>query len=350
LGRRSSTRAAPFTFEARNRVLKELFDLAQLLSQTHDAEQLLRTVATRLLHAVQAAHCDIYQIDGEGYRCVASAGADGFLSSYEGGVLDLSGNPTSARALAEHRTLVVADVEASGLTAKEREALLAQGLRSELCIPLVVKDAAVGLIDLFGASPRDWQECIELAAGVGQLVAGAMENADLRDRLEERNRDLRALVEGGLEFSSTLDVERVLLSIARRMRGAMRAAACDIYAVDEESLRVLVAVDGKDAAEQDFAGQELPVADDPLTGEALRTGRAVVIEDVAADVRASSLERQRWAQCGFRSGVIVPLINGALIVGATALYGSEPRSFGQLDLLRGLSQVAGQAIVNAPVR
>ncbi|MBE3034345.1 MAG: HD domain-containing protein, partial [Actinobacteria bacterium] len=48
-----------------------------------------------------------------------------------------------------------------------------------------------------------------------------------------------------------------------------------------------------------------------------------------------------------RSGVIVPLINGAQIVGATALYDSEPRSFGQLDLLRGLSQVAGQAIVNA---
>jgi len=333
--------------EDRTRVLRELFDLARLLSQTYDAEQLLRTVATRLLQAVQAAHCDIYQIYGEDYRCVVSAGADGFLSSYEGSVLDLAGNPTSARALAEHRTLVIADVEASELNAKERDALLAQGLRSELCIPLVVKDAAVGLIDLFGAHPRDWQECIELAAGVGQLVAGAMENADLRDRLEGRNRDLRTLVEGGLEFSSTLDVERVLLSIARRMRGATRAAACDIYAVDGESLRALVAVDDKDAAEQDFAGQEFPVADYPLTGEALRTGRAVVIEDVLEDVRASPLEQQRWAQYGFRSGVIAPLINGVQIVGATALYGSAPRSFGQLDLLRGLSQVAGQAIVNA---
>jgi len=333
--------------EDRARVLRELFDLAQLLSRTYDVEQLLRTVATRLLQAVQAAHCDIYQIDGDGYRCVVSAGADGFLESYEGSVLDLSGNPTSARALAEHRALVVADVEASELTAKERDALLAQDLHSELCIPLVVKDAAVGLIDLFGARPRDWQECIEFAAGVGQLVAGAMENADLLGRLEGRNRDLRTLVEGGLEFGSTLDVERVLLSIARRMRGATSAAACDIYALDGESLRALVAVDGKDAVEQGFAGQEFAVADYPLTGQALRTGRPVAVEDIVTDVRASPLEQQRWAQYGFRSGVIVPLINGAQIVGATALYGSEPRSFGQLDLLRGLSQVAGQAIVNA---
>jgi diguanylate cyclase (GGDEF)-like protein len=333
--------------EDRNRVLKELFDLAQLLSRTYDVEQLLRTVATRLLEAVQASRCDIYQIGGEGYRCVVSAGAAGFLSSCEGSVLDLSGTPTSAKALAEHRTLVVADVEESDLTAKERAVLLAQGLRSELCIPLVVKGVAVGLIDLFGARPRDWQECIELTGGVGQLVAGAMENADLLGRLEGRNRDLRTLVEGGLEFSATLDVERVLLSIARRMRGATRAAACDIYAVDGESLRVLVAVDGDDAADEDHADQKFAVADYPLTGQALRTGRAVVIEDVAVDVRASALERRRWAQYGFRSGVIVPLINGDQIVGATALYGSEPRLFGQLDLLRGLSQVAGQAIVNA---
>ena len=159
------------SLEDRTRLLKELFDLAQILSQAHDADQLLRTVATRLLGAVQAARCDIYQGDGESYRCVASAGADGLLSSHEGRVFDLSGNPTSARALTEHRALVVADVEASDLTAKERNVLLAQGLHSELCIPLVVEDAAVGLIALFGARPRDWQECIELADGVGQLVA-----------------------------------------------------------------------------------------------------------------------------------------------------------------------------------
>ncbi len=242
---------------------------------------------------------------------------------------------------------MVADVEVSELTAEEREVLLAQGLHSELCIPLVVKGATVGFIDLFGTRPRDWQECIEFAAGVGQLVAGAMENADLLGRLEGRNRDLRTLVEGGLEFGSTLDVERVLLSIARRMREATSAAACDISALEGDSLRALVGIDDKDAIVPDFAGREFAVADYPLTGKALSTGRPVTIEDVAEDARASSLERRSWARSGFRSGVIVPLINGAQIVGVTALYDSEPRSFGQLDLLRGLSQVAGQAIVNA---
>ena len=141
--------------EARTKVLRELFDLAQLLSRTYDAEQLLRTVATRLLAAVQGAHCDVYQLDGHDYRCVVSVGVDGFLESYEGNVLDLPDNPTTAKALAEHRSLVISDVEASELTAKECDVLLAQDLHSELCIPLVIKDATVGFIDLFGALPRD---------------------------------------------------------------------------------------------------------------------------------------------------------------------------------------------------
>jgi HD-GYP domain-containing protein (c-di-GMP phosphodiesterase class II) len=333
--------------EARTRVLRELFELAQLLSQTYDEDQLLRRVATRLLQAVGAASCDIFQVDAHEYRCVVSASTDGFVESYEGHVLDLPGNPTTATALAEQRTLVVADVEGSELTAEEREVLLAQDLHSELCIPLVVKGATVGFIDLFGTRPRDWQECIDFTAGVGQLVAGAMENADLLGRLEGRNRELRTLVEGGLEFGSTLEVERVLLSIARRMRQATSAAACDISALDGESLHALVGIDGKDAVIQEFAGREFALADYPLTSQALRTGEPVVVEDVATDVRASSLERRSWMRSGLRSGIIVPLINGAQIVGVTALYDSEPRSFGQLDLLRGLSQVAGQAIINA---
>jgi diguanylate cyclase (GGDEF)-like protein/excisionase family DNA binding protein len=333
--------------EARTTVLRELFELAQLLSQTYDEEQLLRSVATRLLKAVRAASCDIYQIGGDGYRCVVSASTDGFVESYEGHILDLPGNPTTAKALAEQRALVVADVDVSGFTAEEREVLLAQDLHSELCIPLVVKGATVGFIDLFGARPRDWQECIDFTAGVGQLVAGAMENADLLGRLEERNRDLRTLVEGGLEFGATLDLERVLLSIARKMRHATSAAACDISALDGESLHALVGIDGNDEVIEDFAGREFVVADYPLTGQALKNGWPVVVEDVASDVRASSLERRSWARSGLRSGIIVPLINGSQIVGVTALYDSEPRTFGQVDLLRGLSQGAGQAIANA---
>jgi diguanylate cyclase (GGDEF)-like protein/excisionase family DNA binding protein len=333
--------------EDRHRVLRDLLDMAGLLAQTYDVDQLLRTVAGRMIQAVGAAHCDIYRRDGDVYRCLVSAGRDGFLDWYEGSGLALAGNPTSAVALRERRPLVITDVETSELTEPERETLRAQGLVSELLIPLVVKDADVGFIDLFDERPRDWRECIEFAGGVGQLVAGAFENAYLLSRLEVSNRDLHALVDGGLEFGSTLDMERVLLSIARRMRSATEAAECDIFTSEGDLLRVVVAVDEHDDADLTRAGRESRVADFPFIAEALRTGRPVLVNDITEDARADAPERLLWAESGVRSGIMVPLINGASIVGSVALYAGEPRAAWQRDLLLGLGQVAGQAIANA---
>ena len=333
--------------EDREHVLRELFDLAGLLSQTYDVNALMRTVSQRLVATVHAVRCDIYRRDDAGYRCVVSAAEGGFLHSYEGTVLDLGGSPTTAAALAERRPLVVADLDESPLTERERDKLAEQGLCSELLIPLAVKDNVVGFIDLFDARPRDWRECIEFAGGVGQLVAGALENADLLARLEDRNSDLRSLVEGGLEFGSTLDFQRVLLSAARRMRDAAGAAACEVYTVHGELLRAVVALKDDGATDASLVGRESSIDAHPLASETLRSGRPVTVTDVMEDARANSLERGEWTAAGVRSGLMLPLANGAQMVGLVMLYDRAPRDFGQLDLLRGLSQVAAQAIANA---
>jgi len=329
-------------------VLRALADLGEAASRWRDTDELLRGAAGLMLAATGAATCDIYRLEDEGvFRCLVSLDRGGPDEEAVGAVLRTPVWAVVREAFADGIVVHVEDRHDPRLSDADLEVYDMYGFASELCIPLLVQDRVVGVVELYGDRPRAFASALEYARGAAHVVAGALEKALLLAALEDRNRDLSTLVEGGLEFGSTLDVERVLLSIARRMRRATRAAACDIYTLDGESLRALVAVDEEDAVDQDFAGLEFLVADHPLTGRALRTGRPVAVEDVVEDVRASPLERQRWAQYGYRSGVIVPLISGAQIVGATALYDSQARSFGQVDLLRGLSQVAGQAIVNA---
>ncbi len=81
--------------EDRDRIMLELLEIAGLLAQTHDVEELLRSVALRLLAAVHASHCDIYRRDAAGYVCVVSAGRDGFLDWYEGERLGPAASPSS---------------------------------------------------------------------------------------------------------------------------------------------------------------------------------------------------------------------------------------------------------------
>ncbi len=68
------------------------------------------------------------------------------------------------------------------------------------------------------------------------------------------NVDLRTLVEAGLEFGRSLDLDEVIVSIARRLRAVADAATCDICAWEEGGTRGLVSVDG-DVVHQSFAGR-----------------------------------------------------------------------------------------------
>ena len=50
--------------DRRNRILNELVELGTLVSRTRDLDQLVRSVAERVLSAVDAANCDIYRVAG----------------------------------------------------------------------------------------------------------------------------------------------------------------------------------------------------------------------------------------------------------------------------------------------
>ena len=335
--------------EDRESVLREMLELAGLLAQARDVEQLLRTVSDRLLSAVDGDHCDVYRRDGEQYRCVVCVGRDGSTAGFEGKARDVAAQPDGAvaRALSRREPVLISDIEAAHVFGPEAEGSADRGWRSEMVIPLLAGETVLGFVDVHDSKARDWREVADFAGGVGQLVAGALEKAELLHRLENGNRELRALADNSLEFGSTLDMDRVLISIARRMRATVAAGTCDIYSVEGDVLRALLAVNEEDVLDAAWPGTELPLAAFPLSSLALRSRQPVVVKDLMTDVRASERERQTWSPYGLRSGVIIPLIHGARVVGIAGVFGREPGTIGGLDLLRGLGQVAGQAIANA---
>ena len=135
--------------------------------------------------------------------------------------------------------------------------------------------SVLGFVDVHDSKTRDWREVADFVEGVGQLVAGALEKAELLDRLGRSNRELRTLADNSLEFGSTLDMDRVLASIARRMRATVDAMACDIYSVEGDVLRALLAVNKEDVLDATWPGTELPLAAFPLSSLALRSRQPV---------------------------------------------------------------------------
>jgi signal transduction histidine kinase len=97
------------------------------------------------------------------------------------------------------RPIHVVDIR-SDTRLRQRDALIAQGVRSMLVVPLVVGDALIGWFSVRNTSPRDYRDDeLELAAALAQQAALAVQLTRLGAQgrqaavLEERNRMAREI-------------------------------------------------------------------------------------------------------------------------------------------------------------
>jgi diguanylate cyclase (GGDEF)-like protein/excisionase family DNA binding protein len=334
--------------ERRALVLRELVDLGALIWQSQDVGSLSHLVARRLSESIAAYCCEVWRLQDGTLRCAASYDTDdGFTEERVGGpMLPETDYPSTIEALHKREVLVIERPDDPRLTEEERRVWDTWGFQSELCIPLVLEDRVVGLIDIFDRRPRSYAHYLDFIRSVGQMVAGAFENTSLLDRLNDTNRELEMLVDSGLEFGASLDLDQVLASVASRIRAVADAACCDIYAMEGEESICLVSID-ENGPDDSFRGTRYRIADIGLTRQMAETGEPVVVIDAEDDARLSDFERAEWARYGYRSSLQLPLHSGGQLTGNLCLFDTRPRDFEHVSLVQGLTHIAAQAVANA---
>src|SRR5450756_197589 len=217
--------------------------------------------------------------------------------------------------------------------------------RSMVSLPLVVEGRPIGLIDVFDTKVRDYTSMLDLIRNVGRLLAGAFEKAMLVERLERGNRDLRLLVDSGLEFGATLDVDAVLSTVAQRIVAVSEADLCDVYGLAGDDVEILVSLGsdvGDAAVGRRYARQEFSTFI-----EAAATRQPVVRLDVLNDPHVLEGDRADARRWGYQSIMTIPLLAGGELIGFVDICNREKRPFARPDVIVGLAQVAGQAVANA---
>ena len=247
-----------------------------------------------------------------------------------------------------HDLLVLTGLDDARLTADERRLWQRNGFAGQLSIPLVIDNRLVGLIDVFDVRARRFTDHVDFARSVGQLVAAAFDNLLLVERLAESNQQLGVLAASSLEFGASLDLTEVLHSVASRMCLAAAAASCHVSSIEGERLVGLVSTDGS-AIDEAFTGTVHELADFAIARRAVELGQPVVVTDVADDPCLTELERAEDLRLGFHSLVELPLIDRGEVIGVATLFDLAHADVAHTDLLRGLAQIAAQAIANARV-
>ena len=328
-----------------NAAQRELVELGDRLNEADTLEGLSRVVAERLRTILSAEDCDIWQVDGDVLRCLASVDSRGWDEEEAGSERDLAEYEATVDALAANEPIVVGDLDSSELGDKEAEAYRRWGFRSMVSLPLVVDGRAIGLIDVFDTRVRDYGGHLDFIRSVGRLLAGSFEKAMLVERLEGGNRDLRLLVESGMDFGATLEVDAVLRTVAERILDVSQADLCDVYRLDGEEVEILLSI-GQEW-DEDPAGRRFPLADYSTFLSALEERRPVATRDILTGSSLTKKERDEAEEWGYRSTIDVPLISHGDVIGFISLMNREVRGFSREEVVVGLAQVASQAIANA---
>ena len=295
---------------------------------------------------MEADGCQVFILRDDTLHCVLTYDDGEFLDDYADRPLDLDLFPSTRVSIAEKSALIIESPDDPRLSDYERGLYVDSGTQSEICVPMVLEDRVVGLLDVYDHRRRDYAEHRDFLLRVGQMMAGAFENALLMERLEESNQTLGLLVESGIEFGATLDRDEVLESVARRLCAATSAPNCDIFSLRGDMIRCIACIDHGEP-DPSYVGTEYPLERLGLARLALESRQPVYAEDIATDPRVSDFERSEDLSWGHRAMLCLPLISRGQVIGLAGIYDDHARRFERTDFLHSLAQVAAGALANA---
>ncbi len=238
----------------------------------------------------------------------------------------------------------------TGLAAQRREAILvddvskhpeyisaAPDVRSELAIPLIVKNKVIGVLNLeTHEAGRFTEEHKRLLTLIGSRMAVGIENARLYTRTTRQARTLVLLNEIARELTSILNVDELLKRIAELLSRLIDYQMFSILLVDSagEKLQHRFSLRFEESIQ---IKHDVPVGDG-LVGFAAKQREAVLVADVSKDPRYILVNQET------RSELAVPLIYKDTVIGVLDLEHTK-RGFFTEDHKRTVTTLAAQVAI-----
>src|SRR4051794_37347518 len=238
----------------------------------------------------------------------------------------------------------------TGVAAQRREAVLVgdvsqdpryisavPDVRSELAVPLIVKNRLIGVIDIESYKPNKFtEENMRLLTLIASRMAIGIENARLYTRTTKQARTLVLLNEIAVELTSILNVDELLKRIAELLSRLIDYQMFSILLLDppEEKLQHRFSLRFQENIQLKHDVQ----LGKGVVGYAAQHKQAVLVPDVGKDSRYVSLNPET------RSELAVPLIYKDKVIGVLDLEHTR-RGFFTEDHKRTITTLAAQVAI-----
>jgi len=210
-------------------------------------------------------------------------------------------------------------------------------VRSELAVPLIVKNRLIGVIDIEAREPGYFKEEHQrLLTLIASRMAVGIENAQLYTRTTRQARTLLLLNEIARELSSILNLDQLLKRIAELLNRIIDYQMFSILLVDESGQKLTHRFSLR-FQENIHLKHDIPIGRG-LVGAAAAEKTAVLVPDVSKD------PRYVMANPETKSELVVPLIYKDTVIGVLDLEHTR-RGFFTEDHKRTITTLAAQVAI-----
>ncbi|MEM7212574.1 MAG: GAF domain-containing protein, partial [Pseudomonadota bacterium] len=336
-------------------------ELLELISLNRDDEQPIFDVIVQRARALcnaDVAGLILGQEGGPPQRVAAHSGtSEQMLNAYNDGLFPMDPKLSAgARCIVERRVVLLEDAPNDELyrrgSTERQTAVLREGIRSNLHVPLIADGLGIGCLVLARRSLRPYlPEEISLVEAFAAQAIIAIENVrqfrEVQTRLEREavNREILHLISQNRDDEKPI-FEFILESACR----LCKAQSAFVIILDESGEFVYSPAQFGTRPDftASFADWRVPIATSPLGAVvSMRERRVVAFDDIADDdlYRSGHPDRVRQVEIeGSRSVVNVPLMTGEGAVGSIILYRREVRPFTDEDIAL-VEAFAAQAVI-----
>ncbi len=311
-----------------------LYDASQAVLSTFDLDEVLQRILVIARDYFHLQNVAILLLDKETSQlCTRSqiGGDPGFDD-----VRVMIGSGLIGAAAKEKRPLYVPD-----FSKDTRYVPWGKKTRSELAIPLMVRDEMVGVLDCQSENPNHFdRETVDLLTLFSTQASMALQNARLHSLERRRASQLEAINAIARETTVVLDVKNLLSKACEKIQKAFQVSHVSVLLKDEEDL-ILRAHYGTLTLRIPEGGR-LP-AGAGLWGRALRETKTLIENDVTTAPDYVGI----YVETG--SHMCIPLVSFGQTLGVMVLDSARPGSFSVSDIqsLESVADICATATQNA---
>lgn len=315
--------------ERHAKLLKASARAAKNITTILDSYELFQRTVDIICDEFGFYYAGVFLTDDAGQYAVLKAGRGeaGSAMLREGHKLAIGGNSMIGASIANKKGRIALDV---GEEAVFFENPHLPKTRSEMALPLVIGDEAIGALTVQSTEEAAFhEEDIDALQTMADQLAVAIQNAKLHRQEERRSRLLKAANRVGKEVASILDLDQLLPQTVNIICEAYGLYYAGVFLVDEVGeYAVLRAGYGKAGKAMLAEGHKLRIGTDSMIGACIAMGEA----RIALDVGEERVHFKNPHLPHTRSEMALPLVYGGRTLGAVTIQSSEERAFSDDDI------------------